>query len=595
MPNGADLRRRLLGPWAQRGSLFVPPTRPQRRGEMENIKAYVKYSEFSNGVEPSLDDYTRRLRDVGLRSLLFSLSRLMTVLHNDGVANPDLQALLRDQSFTPPMLARLRQLQNWRERIIFFPQQLLFTAKMALLHSPDRDDGRPDPEFRDTLLELLLMAADFLDRLDLPNDREKGRSVMLAHMVRNYLLNATEQVRYMMPRTSLLYLKLPFAAECRAHPDFLDLPVVFRTATGFDLKDYLAFGFALLTWFLGQSYVRGSFRDDHGAINPVTFFSEATIDATLARRLLQSFTHTHASAPAAFQARAGDATRLTYDFLPFMAKPLYQIRDDIIIPMHLGYLAARFANGIYWTIFDYLQDNERLKFSRFFGWVFEVYVRRSFERSMPSVGPLARRAFPEFPYRSRYGERKTSDLVLLYPRTAVFIEATASRIRFEGTAISGDLHAFETDISKIILENARQLTHRIRDFRAGLYNFDGVTTRDIDRIFPVIVTVHAVPESTIIWSHISRMLADRDLLTDLRIERIQLIDVEELEILEGIFPQGVSLLQILEARATDPERRNIGLKNFLISRFQPGRNEFLLAEYRQIGDYAKRLLFGVTE
>ena len=87
---------------------------------MENIKAYVKYSEFSNGVEPSLHDYTRRLRDVGLRSLLFSLSRLMTVLHNDGVANPDLQALLRDQSFTPPMLARLRQLQNWRERIICF-------------------------------------------------------------------------------------------------------------------------------------------------------------------------------------------------------------------------------------------------------------------------------------------------------------------------------------------------------------------------------------------------------------------------------------------------------------------------------------------
>lgn len=50
-----------------------------------------------------------------------------------------------------------------------------------------------------------------------------------------------------------------------------------------------------------------------------------------------------------------------------------------------------------------------------------------------------------------------------------------------------------------------------------------------------------------------------------------------------------------EARAADPDRRNIGLKNFLIARFQEGANEFLRAEYREIGDHAKRLLFGLTQ
>src|SRR5262249_41707353 len=153
---------------------------------------------------------------------------------------------------------------------------------------------------------------------------------------------------------------------------------------------------------------------------------------------LDSFIHTRASAQAAFQPRVGDASKLTYDFLPFMATPLYRIRDDVVVPIHLGYLEARFTNGIYWTIFDYLQGHDRLKFARFFGRVFETYVRRSFERSMPHEALLARRVFPEFIYRSTHGDRKTSDLVLLYPRTAIFLEVTASRIRQEATAISGD-------------------------------------------------------------------------------------------------------------------------------------------------------------
>lgn len=46
MVDNRELSRRLLGQWARRGSLFVPPTLPTRHGEMENIKAYVKYSEF---------------------------------------------------------------------------------------------------------------------------------------------------------------------------------------------------------------------------------------------------------------------------------------------------------------------------------------------------------------------------------------------------------------------------------------------------------------------------------------------------------------------------------------------------------------------
>ncbi len=586
-----DLRRRLSGPWVKRGALFVPPTRAEPHGEMENIKAYVKLSELT-GVEPTLDDLVARLRDVGLRSLLFSLSRLLNVLHVDGVSRMELQALLRDRAFTPGMLRRLRAVPNWQARIVFFPQQALFAAKMAILHAPDRDDPRQDEEFRDVVVELLLTAAEFLDRIVLPDDPGELERVLVAHQVRNYLHNATEQVRYMIPRASLLYLQLPFDPDLRGDPDFVDLPAVFRDATGFDLKDYLAFGVGLFVWFSDQSYLRGSHSAERESINPGTFFSKSTIDPDYARRLLASFTHTYDSARAAFAARPGDAATSSYDFRPFMERPLYAIREDVIVPIHLGYLEARFTNALYWTISDHLQAEERRRFRRFFGRVFELYVRRSLQRAIRDESGLARRVFPEFPYRTRHGQRKTSDVVLVYPRTAIFLDATAMRIRFEATAVSNDVAAFDTDVDQIIVAKAQQLTDRIRDFRDGLHDFGGVATGDVDHIYPVIVTIQSIPESTVIWGRIRDLLAGRGLLNGLGIEPLQLIDVEELEVLETILPQGVSLLEILQARAADPERRNIGLKNFLIARYREGTNEFLRSEYRAIGDHAKRLFFG---
>jgi hypothetical protein len=106
------------------------------------------------------------------------------------------------------------------------------------------------------------------------------------------------------------------------------------------------------------------------------------------------------------------------------------------------------------------------------------------------------------------------------------------------------------------------------------------------------VTVHAIPQATPIWNRIRAMLADRNLLTDPGVEPLQLIDTEEVEVLEALLTQGVSLLEILETRARDPERRNIGLKNFFVAKYPGDGNEFLRKELDKIGGHAKRLFFG---
>lgn len=561
---------------------------------MENVKAYVKFSEII-GRRPTVDEFVARLRDIGLRSLMVSLSRLMTILHVDGVATPGLQPLLRNRALSPAMLERLgslRGLPPWGERIVFFPQQVLFTMKMAILHAPDRDDPRSDEEFSDPLVELLLMAADFLDRAEFSDDPDEAEPALVAYLVQNYLHNMREQVQYLVPRASLLYLTLPLEPELRHDPDFIDLPATFRAATEFDLKDYLAFGFVIFAWWSRQSYLQRTYDTAHEGVNPDTFFAESTIDRAHTERLLRSFTQNYDEAKTGITARPGDPALRTYDFRPFMERPLYQVRENLIVPLHLGYLEARFTNGIFWTISDHLKGADRQKFRRFFGKILETYVNQVFARAIPDAGPLVRRRFRDFPYQTPYGERRTSDVVLLYPKTAIFLDTTATRIRFEATAVSDDVLAFDKDVDQIVLANARQLTDRIRDFRAGRYTFDGFSPKEIVQIFPVIVTVHAIPEATPIWNRIHAMLAAHGLLVDPGVEPLQLIDIEEIEILEALLARGVTLLEVLEARARDPERRNIGLKNFLIAKYSREGNDFLHKELAEIGAHAKHLFFG---
>src|SRR2546425_7331591 len=252
---------------------------------------------------PSMDEFVERLRHIGLRSLVMSLSALIQISHNDGVVAPTLQARLCARALTLDMRRRIAVLPNANDRVVFFPQQILFTMKMALLHAPDVEDRRPDEEFRDALVELLLMANDFLESEEFNQTGRELRRALLSHVVRNFLLNSTDQFRYMVPRAAVLFLGLPNDPELRSDPDYLDIPELFQHATGFALRDFIAFGLAISPWFVDQSELRGTFNPERQSINPNTFFSQARVAREVATRLLTSLTHSHESVTQALRTR----------------------------------------------------------------------------------------------------------------------------------------------------------------------------------------------------------------------------------------------------------------------------------------------------
>jgi hypothetical protein len=118
MTNDANLKRQLLHPWTRKGALLIPVTAPQRHGEAENIRSYVTYSELT-GSTPTVEEFIEKVRSIGLKSLMASLSNLIQILHNDGVGNVELQRRIQSRFLTREQLQKLRTLENWQDRAIF--------------------------------------------------------------------------------------------------------------------------------------------------------------------------------------------------------------------------------------------------------------------------------------------------------------------------------------------------------------------------------------------------------------------------------------------------------------------------------------------
>ncbi len=588
---GETVFHRILdGTWASDGVLWRPLTRAAGVSELEYWRMFTRASDLGS-PQPTWDSIIGQLRESGLRSLMATLSDLNQLLHNDGVATPELQARFR-KDLRPERQVRLATLRNADQRILYFPQQILLLMKLALLHAPNRDDPRSDEVWRDVVVDLLLQVSDLLPSPMASPDDAPSEDDMLRFHIQTFVFNHTEQYRYLIPRAWIMYTELPAEPDLRDDSSFMDVPTIFQRATGLELHEYIAFGFALLAGFVGRSLVRNRYNGQHRAINPQLYFDLPRL-GTRGQQMLASLSADHRAMRAAVVARAPDTQRFASDFLSFMATPLYQIQDNLTVPVHLPFLEARFTSGIYWTLVDHLEHRERLRFMRFFGKLFERYVRNLIQRAIPDTHGLTRRVFPEFPYSAPAGEQRTSDVVIVYEHTALFVEVTAGRLRLEDTLLAADLTAFDHDLQRIVLRKARQLNRCIRDFRENRFTFDGQTARDLRHIQPVIVTPESLPEGRIFWNHVRGRLAAEHLLEDPLIDPLQLLDIEELEMLEPVIASGRSFLTILQRRQ-EQHAGDVSFKNHLLTEYRPNVNAFLSAKNEEILAFARNLIFGTT-
>jgi hypothetical protein len=593
-----EFERTFRGPWRDHGLILVPasyrprPSAPERHPELNFLRTRLTHSELF-GAEPTWDAFFDRLKDIGLRPIMAALSDLNAVLHVRGIAN------VQDQwvggTFDADLKDRVERLPDWRGRIVYSTPQALLVMKAALLHSPDRDDERTDAAFSRQLAEVMLMANDLLDSDAKPAIMAAATAddlarVMLPHAIRSTMANHAERYQVAMGRAWTLFTKLAKRADMRASPNFIDLDEKVRALTGLSIEDYFAVGASLALWFFAGANRRD--LTNNRKLRAASFFSHTRLNPGVARSILEALTHTYESAKQAFETRQDSARLFAYDFVPFMLRPLYQIDADTTVAVNLAFLESRVSNGVYWLIFDSLSSRERPRLSSFYGQVLETYVRDVLRRTLPDLPHLSQRVFPDFTYPAPGGgESRTTDVVALYPDSAIFFEVTATRLRVEDTLLSGNPASFEEDLEKIVIGKARQLHNRIEDFRAGLYSFGGVTAAQVPKIVPVVVTGESLPVWTATMQVVRRKLEQEGLLQGRGIEPLRIIGVDEVEMLESLIQGGTSLLTILRQHAEDPGLQNVTLRNFLITRYHVNVNQALMDAFREVGSRIARVLF----
>jgi hypothetical protein len=358
----------------------------------------------------------------------------------------------------------------------------------------------------------------------MPKQDEEADLVMMA--VRSFYFNATDYPRSAFTRSYDLWLLRTAEQRHRESVNYVDIPQVFRKATGVDLQDYLAAGIALLSHF-------ARFRSPSD-LAKVPF--AVTWDAlqvhlrhrVAEKRFLNAISRSPKKLKVAFQSDAGGPSLGGPALLPFYESPLIRLASGRIVPSSPQLLLDHLTGGVYWTLHRYIRDTwgskDLLRFTRFVGELFEDQLCDALAGCYPSAPGMARRFFREAEIGAHAG---APDAVIAYGDALIFIEVSSARMRYRETIFEGRVQAFDEDIDKCIVHNARQLHRRIEDFRAGRLVIPDVNPAVPHRVFPVILLMDPFPEYPHIWSRVQRKLDTKGYLSTT--EPLQLLSAREVE------------------------------------------------------------------
>jgi hypothetical protein len=240
-------------------------------------------------------------------------------------------------------------------------------------------------------------------------------------------------------------------------------------------------------------------------------------------------------------------------------------------------------------VHDHLRGAERLKFTRFFGELFQRYAQDAIDRAYPTSDHLFKRVYPEKRYGKRGQEKNTSDVMILYGEDVIFVEVIASRLKMVETTIRGDLTSFRQDLRDKVINAAQQVDRVVGDFRRGEFGLDGFQGKNMRRAYPVVVSFGTIPQTVPVWHEIQGMLLKRRILQSSADADLTLIDVEELEMLEALIASGISLVDILEQKQSHPWYRYWPMKTFLAHVISPDgvHNEYL---FERLGELMRSAL-----
>lgn len=540
-------------------------------------KVYLTANEY---IAPVVGERSLRL-DVWRWGVLQQHSRedLVAVLAllNQAAADKSLQKQYEDQylSMIHPDVARSAKLAlqggiDGKPRA-FLARQCTLRALRAVLVPPTNIPGLPAAEasalpgpFENLLRGMPLVVAGILlvhitaaemNRSRPANEPTLARlpESLAMEIVANNIFNEIENPGALLARTWMLWRDYgPRVSPAKARRPPLEM---LTDATGLDFGDLLAIAFCYYAKAMAYAPDRGV---------RISAYDIAGVDRDVVDRFLSRFAITFDDLASQLA-----ACPESWQMLPMQDRPLLRTGDDVIV-LDTKYLLERVTRGLYWLVHDHERDNHgdeaRNRWTQVYGDMIEFRVEDQLRRLAPPLIGQGSTFFTEEDLRAAFQSKgkaqKNVDTGIDFGEEVVLAEVVSGQVSVP-TRSQAKVDAFKKDVERLALKKIRQLDVSATNLLLDPQPSSSPLPTPAGKIRPVVVQGGGFPVNVITRRYIEERSDQEHLLADPRIERLSILDMEELDVCEALHEShGPSLPVILGGWASS-QYRNASLRTYL--------------------------------
>jgi len=375
-------------------------------------------------------------------------------------------------------------------------------------------------------------------------------------LMQNGSFNAGGQPLYALIRAHRLFIELPRTATAQQHHAALDFDAWTNESFNLSAEELFAAGFlAQATSVLGQRGPRGR---TPGLLPPMSTYLSTTALASKAAAVQDALAAPREFFVTGFSKSKNNPARLAWEATPFQQRPFVLLDDGRLALTSPRAIYSWLTDGWHYRLLDIaMQKRQRDAFTTFIGYLFETYVVELFQLALPARAAGNGTVHGEQSYG---GGQLTSDVAVDYGDDLFLFEVVSTRLPL-GVRAEADQAELEEHLTRTLLDKIEQLDRVAGDVLSDTARIPDVDAARLRRVWPVVITAGDITETEPLWKWLHEHIPPGT-FADARVQPLQLLTVEDVEIIAGLVSHGEEIIDIIAAKARS-DYRELGVVRWL--------------------------------
>jgi len=340
----------------------------------------------------------------------------------------------------------------------------------------------------------------------------------------------------------------------------IDLSKALEIHTGLSLTAYVDLTLAILTNYIGRTPKELLESPNIPIVDPRTYFGRL-VPAELTRRFWEMEVATMDQLAAALSSSSELVQH--QDFTAFRMKPFVQFDNGNLVCVNPGFVQEKLEGGLFWTIVNSLEGNDRQDAFESWGKLFEAYVNQTLEAA---VDPRIEKYTPHPDFIGKKHHHESFDGILVSERVCSVFECKGGFLP-NGAKYADDVNQFVmnlnkkfgTDVSAGVEQLSRKIGQVFARSKKVRRNVEALDLSAVEIVIPVLVVQDNFASSMLTVPWLAKSF--RDLMRKVDLDRkvvwpsllvLHVEDVEKLSIYVKSRPVSLSECLLLASKMGDP-------------------------------------------